>query len=648
MAEEISVILTADASKLAAELQKAENELRQFQAALKRTGDVAEIEKLQQSIAKTTQQINLLNKAQGQLSGSSNKAAYALGDLSRIAQDAPYGFIGIQNNLNPLLESFQRLQAESKATGVSITSLISSALKGPAGIGLALGIVTAALTFAEIGFSRWGASAKKAKEAADEVKKAFDNIVNSIASEATQVTSLVAVLDNETESRNRKLSALKELKQINPEIFGDLDLEKGKVNGLTEAYNVYIASLKNTLSAKLIQGRLEKELTKLIELEGGAETERERNGKKFAKTLGTTITNSYRQFGAEGANAALALEEINAAVDKKAQDKITAVKNKITDLTAELSKLSKSIKLPELLPDKKAKTKVEKAKKALETFDDVIKQTVKTISDQKDLAIILDESTVKDQIKTIRDAIERGVKDFNQPTNDQRILTLKAMLEDLEAQLAVEEATKKLDKEAKKNGPKVKIGAKIVPKIETTDVDIAKALNEALSSSISKIGVGLGEGIAAAIQGTVNFGDIFKGIFGELGGVIKQLGQQLIELGALAIVAQLALEQIFVNPYAAVAAGIALVALGSLIQSTTAKKNRFAVGTRNAPGGMALVGERGPEMINLPRGSQVIPAAQTSNMLGGIGKSLEIYGILRGQDIYFSNKKYSATYARTT
>jgi hypothetical protein len=36
----------------------------------------------------------------------------------------------------------------------------------------------------------------------------------------------------------------------------------------------------------------------------------------------------------------------------------------------------------------------------------------------------------------------------------------------------------------------------------------------------------------------------------------------------------------------------------------------FATGTRYAPGGMALVGERGPELVNLPRGAQVIPNSQ--------------------------------------
>lgn len=45
----------------------------------------------------------------------------------------------------------------------------------------------------------------------------------------------------------------------------------------------------------------------------------------------------------------------------------------------------------------------------------------------------------------------------------------------------------------------------------------------------------------------------------------------------------------------------------------------FANGTNSAPGGMALVGERGPELVNLPRGSQVRTAQDTQRILGGGG-----------------------------
>lgn len=48
----------------------------------------------------------------------------------------------------------------------------------------------------------------------------------------------------------------------------------------------------------------------------------------------------------------------------------------------------------------------------------------------------------------------------------------------------------------------------------------------------------------------------------------------------------------------------------------------FAEGTNYAPGGMALVGEKGPELVNLPRGSQVIP----NDRIAGAGQTTNIYG----------------------
>lgn len=44
---------------------------------------------------------------------------------------------------------------------------------------------------------------------------------------------------------------------------------------------------------------------------------------------------------------------------------------------------------------------------------------------------------------------------------------------------------------------------------------------------------------------------------------------------------------------------------------------QFAAGTDFAPGGMALVGERGPELVNLPRGAQVTPNHRLAEGMGG-------------------------------
>jgi phage-related tail protein len=57
----------------------------------------------------------------------------------------------------------------------------------------------------------------------------------------------------------------------------------------------------------------------------------------------------------------------------------------------------------------------------------------------------------------------------------------------------------------------------------------------------------------------------------------------------------------------------------------------FASGTDNAPGGLALVGEHGPEILNIPKGAQVIPNDVLRNGRGGgttvhTGTSITVQG----------------------
>jgi len=97
------------------------------------------------NINQTITSTNNLGNSLGKLPQASGAATQSLVNLSRVAQDAPYGFIGIANNLNPLLESFQRLSEQSKKAGTSLSKELGAALTGPAGIGLALGVVSALL-----------------------------------------------------------------------------------------------------------------------------------------------------------------------------------------------------------------------------------------------------------------------------------------------------------------------------------------------------------------------------------------------------------------------------------------------------------------------------------------------------------------------
>lgn len=51
----------------------------------------------------------------------------------------------------------------------------------------------------------------------------------------------------------------------------------------------------------------------------------------------------------------------------------------------------------------------------------------------------------------------------------------------------------------------------------------------------------------------------------------------------------------------------------------------FAKGTDFAPGGLAMVGEKGPELVNLPRGSQVIPNMRLPALTKGGGSNVTVH-----------------------
>jgi hypothetical protein len=58
----------------------------------------------------------------------------------------------------------------------------------------------------------------------------------------------------------------------------------------------------------------------------------------------------------------------------------------------------------------------------------------------------------------------------------------------------------------------------------------------------------------------------------------------------------------------------------------------FADGTDSAPGGLALVGERGPEIVNLPRGSQVFPNGTGPNIGGSVNAPVTVNIDAKGAD----------------
>lgn len=106
--------------------------------------------------------------------------------------------------------------------------------------------------------------------------------------------------------------------------------------------------------------------------------------------------------------------------------------------------------------------------------------------------------------------------------------------------------------------------AKLKTPFEETSNAISDIMGNGLVSVISNSMSALGEALATG--GNI-LGAIGKSLIGTLGGLAKQIGEQMIAFGT----AGLALKFMVSNPFLAIAAGAALVALGSFAQSSVSK-----------------------------------------------------------------------------
>lgn len=209
------ISIDADVSTLEAELIKAQNELRQFQNTLKKTTDVGTIKTLNENIANTSGKIAHLNDRLGQSGKSMGDASQSLINFSRIAQDAPYGIMGVANNLNPMVESFQRLAKTEGGTKKALQAMVAG-LAGPAGVGVAIGIVSSlAVTFSKEIKEFFKGPTGELEEFRKKLKEVADDIYKLIGGEQSKRTKGILLAEiivggNKTQQEE----ALKQLKSL--------------------------------------------------------------------------------------------------------------------------------------------------------------------------------------------------------------------------------------------------------------------------------------------------------------------------------------------------------------------------------------------------------------------------------------------------
>jgi hypothetical protein len=149
-------------------------------------------------------------------------------------------------------------------------------------------------------------------------------------------------------------------------------------------------------------------------------------------------------------------------------------------------------------------------------------------------------------------------------------------------------------------------------------IDSIKALPGKILKAAGNLFKAAGKGLLdLMLEGMKNAAGLISGIAGNVWDAVKSLLNGAIDKINSALEFKISLP-------------------GPDININTPDIPHLAKGTRNFGGGLALVGEQGPELVNLPRGSRVHTAAQTRSMAGSADGTLANFVIpivIEGREI---------------
>lgn len=577
-----------------------------------------------------------------------NQAAGALLGMNRVIQDAPFGFVAIQNNITELPRAFESLSAAAKESGQSIGKLLLTSLTGPAGIGVAISVITAAITFATVGFGAWTRGIKSGTEAIDKHKKEIDDFIKSLKSveetskeaaasqegQIAQVQALASAVSDSNVPYAQRKRALENLKEINKSYFGDLQLEDAATGKLARTVNQYADALVNAAIQKEFANdiaQIAKEVVKQDAIISAsrskvAQAQTEVN-KAQERTKGSF---TEEQISTNAQVGAKAIENLT-----KAQEDLGKENAKVTDLLVQEAlirdQLNKAVlegsKLKKLSTegDKKEEDALKKRLEALQKIQEATKDATSRVGLQELIFDLQVRIAVRDQGKNrlskseVDQQIQGFQKDLQKEFDNQAIeleLTPKAHFSQV---VRADISTKEIQSEvAKATGLDKKIPiptqfeidlrlfgpefAKNMQAARDQAAAITQTLTESIANGIADASGLIGDAFANVLSGEdigASLANAAQGILGIVGGILQQIGRQIIITSKLVAALKKAINGLFKpgGELIGIAVGAALIATGALLKGFKFDVPKFADGGLVNSPTLGIFGERGPEVI---------------------------------------------------
>lgn len=221
---ELKVKISADVVEATQGMTAVEQRAKQLEANIAKLnsviGNTTSQQKLTSALSALKQQQSELAKVSqftadksGQLASVTNQATYTMSNFTRVVQDAPFGIRGIANNIDPLVESFTKLQKQTGSTGAALKSMVAT-LAGRAGLLLAVSTVTSILVkFGDDIFGS-GEAAKKAKTNIDDFNESINNTKARSIATSIELKKFVDIAKNQNAPLSQRNEALRKANSI--------------------------------------------------------------------------------------------------------------------------------------------------------------------------------------------------------------------------------------------------------------------------------------------------------------------------------------------------------------------------------------------------------------------------------------------------
>lgn len=487
--------------------------------------------------------------------------------------------------------------------------------------------------------------------AADKFQNAQSEIISQTAKEIGTVNQLFAAVKDETKSKFEKGQSIDKLLKLYPDYFKGMDLEGASVARLTELQNGLNGSILRGVAerkkAEAVNSIYEKQaeiITRIQQLkEGGAVTASEAGLINTGDMIraGSIASAVIEKMQAQSSDLGNQVEIVSGQFDRAFGSMAVAIDpvlKKEYDLRdayyAEKDGAESNIKTTvkhvattkEITAAKKAHNKeIKDAAAAQKEETDALERYDKMIREIKNAWVA--------EAQAMQDALDVRAKEGN-PTDTTPLSPGGEAPLSIGVQQNYTQDQQTVDKkiaDAEKYAQTIKKIQEDLSNGNATFSESFKSTQEAIIANgtlLENVFVGMG----AAIQdAAANGASSFKQLGLAAAGAAAKIVRAYIQQGVAAAVAK-ALSSIpfpFNLAAAAAAGGIAAALFTNLIGKIGVKG--FAAGTRDAPGGLSLVGERGPELVNLPKHSQVFSAGQTATALRGGGSNVNVTGEFRVQ-----------------